>query len=66
MSKGIPNYRTFENPLATSETVARAEAILTAHGVGSLEKTRKGQPTPPPVIRAIIRDVRKANAGDEQ
>lgn len=63
---GIQNFRAYENPLATSETVARAETILTAHGIGSLNQTRKQKPTPPPVIRAIIRDVRKANAESEQ
>lgn len=45
---GIKNWREYENPLATSETVARAETILTAHGIGSLEKTRSAKPTPPP------------------
>lgn len=45
---GIKSHRAFENPLATSETVARAEAVLASHGIGSLENTRKGKPTPPP------------------
>lgn len=66
MRKPIEDFRAYENPPATSETVAQSEAILTAHGIGSLEKTRKGQPTSPSVIRAILRDVRKANAEAEQ